>query len=204
MAPILIVSLKLWYTLAIIFVLSKYIYYPNNGKKEYLFTFVLMSATIYFICLLVQKVEVSLGFALGIFAVFGIIRYKTRPISPREMTYIFICAGIAAKNSLLSANENYFDRILLSDVTLLLLAGLLEYYLAKGNMQINKRIVCNRLDLIHPEKRAQLEKELSDSFGIQNIKKIKVGKINMDKNTADLVVYFVDKSSEHIPNTKGY
>ena len=204
MVPLLIVTLKFWYTIAIIFILSKYIYYPNNGKREYLFTFVLMSATIYFICLLVQKVEVSLGFALGIFAVFGIIRYKTRPISPREMTYIFICAGIAAKNSLLSANNEYIDRILWSDITLLVLAGLLEYYLVKGTILIRKRILCNKLDLIHPDNREELEKELSSSFGIQNIEKIKVGKINMDKNTADLVVYFIDKNSEHIPSSKDY
>jgi hypothetical protein len=196
-----IILAKFGYTLAVIFILSRYIYYPNKGKSEYLFTFILMSTTIYFICLLVQRAELTLGFALGIFAVFGIIRYRTAPIYPREMTYIFMCAGIAAKNSLLSYDYQSFDRVLISDIILLLLAGLLEYFLLRGKSLINKKIVFNQLDLIHPDKRVELMQELDNSFGIKDIKKIKVGKINVSQNTANLNVSFLDKNDDHIPDS---
>ncbi|MGL1885623.1 MAG: DUF4956 domain-containing protein [Reichenbachiella sp.] len=201
MNVLLMLLLKFWYTLAIIFVLSRFIYYPNKGKKEYFFTFVLMSATIFLICLLVQKVEISLGFALGIFAVFGIIRYRTVSISTREMTYIFVCAGVAAKNSLLPL-ETSFDRILITDLSLLMVAGALEYFLFRAPALISKKIVYNQLDLIHPDKRVELEEQLGTSFGITNIKKIKVGKIDLLKKSANLNVFFVDSHDDHISNTK--
>ncbi|MCK5068694.1 MAG: DUF4956 domain-containing protein, partial [Bacteroidales bacterium] len=74
--------IKFWYTVAVVFVMGRFLYYANNGKKEYLFTCILLAAMISFLCILVSRVELSLGFAIGIFALFGIIRYRTTPISP--------------------------------------------------------------------------------------------------------------------------
>ncbi len=182
--------LKFWYTIAVVFIMGRFFYYPNKGKKEYLFTFLLLAAVIAFICILVKRVELSLGFALGIFAIFSIIRYRTTPISPREMTYIFLSAGIAAKNSLVP-DDMPFLKLLSSDISLLLIAGLLEYFLFRGKV-ICKSIIYDNLRLINPDIREELKNDLKQRFGISEIEKIKVGKIDAVKNTVRLMVYFKD------------
>ena len=182
--------IKFWYTVAIVFIMVRFLYYANKGKKEYLFTCTLIAAIISLICILISQVELSLGFAIGIFALFGIIRFRTTSISPREMTYIFLSAGIAAKNTL-APQDMEFYKILASDVSLLLLAGLLEYFLFREKFS-TKIMVYNNLKLIHPDKRHELIQDLNQRYGISEIEKIKVGKIDIVKKSVRLLVYFKD------------
>ena len=184
---------KFWYTMLIVFIISRFLYYRYQGKKEILFTLILLSAIISFLCILISRVEISLGFALGIFAIFGIIRYRTVQVSPREMTYLFLSAGTAAKNILAPADLEFY-RLVISDVSIIALAALAEYFLFRGNDN-TKSIVYNNLELIHPDKRIELENDLRNRFGISEIQKIKVGNINTAKNTADLLVYFKDSKN---------
>ncbi len=192
----IITMLKFWYTIAIVFIMGRFLYYSNNGKKEYLFTYLLLAAIIAFICILIKRVDLSLGFALGIFAIFSIIRYRTTPISPREMTYIFLSAGIAAKNTLVP-DEIEFYRVMATDASLLLIAGLLEYFLFRQNLS-TKELVYNNLQLIHPDRREELKNDLSQRYGISDIEKIKVGKIDSVKNSVRLLVYFRDYGDNNI------
>jgi hypothetical protein len=139
---------------------------------------------------MVKRVELSLGFALGIFAIFSIIRYRTTPISPREMTYIFLSAGIAAKNSLVPDDIGFW-KLVISDISLLLLIGLLEYFLFRQKLSTKKMIYSN-MELIHPDRREDLKNDLNQRFGISHIEKIKVGRIDSQKNAARLLIYFKD------------
>lgn len=184
------ILIKFWYTILIVFILARLFYYRYNGKKELLFTYILLSAIISMLCVLISRVEISLGFAIGIFAIFGIIRYRTTQVTPREMTYLFLCAGVAAKN-ILAPEDAPFSRIIISDIAILLIAGLAEYFLFSNNTSIgSKEIIYNNLELIHPEKRKELESDLDVKFGISGITKIKVIKINTVKNFARIIVEF--------------
>jgi hypothetical protein len=137
----------------------------------------------------------ELGFAIGLFAIFGIIRYRTSPINPREMTYLLVSVGIAAKNALsLDYMENY--KILVTDAMIVLVIVLLELLLFKKSSKV-KIIVYNKLDLIHEDLRPQLISDLETSFGIKNIKKIQVGKIDTVRNSAQLKVYFLDTGDQN-------
>ena len=184
-----------WYIMLVVFILGRVIYYPNNGKPEFLFTFLMLAAIIAILCTLISRVEFGLGFALGIFAVFSIIRYRTVPISPREMTYIFLAGGIAAKNAL-SQDEVDFFRILLTDVFILAIAWVSEYFLFRKHT-ITKLIVYDNLNLIHPSKRELLESDLEQRFGISNIKTIRVGKIDAVKNAVRMMVRFSDDTDSN-------
>lgn len=186
----LITILDFFYILLVVFILGRFIYYPNQGKPEFLFTYLLMAAIISVLCIIISRVSFSLGFALGIFAVFGIIRYRTLPISPREMTYIFLSAGIAAKNALV-LGEIEFYRLVAADIFILATAAGAEYFILRKEPN-SKLIVYDNLNLIHPEHRPQLIEDLNQRFGISNIKSIKVGKIDAVKNSARLMVYFLD------------
>ena len=183
------------YTMLVVFILTRFLYYRFNGKRELLFTYILLSAIICLLCVLISRVEISLGFALGIFAIFGIIRYRTTQVSPREMTYLFLCAGTAAKN-ILAPSDMEFYRILFSDVSILIFASLAEYFLFRKNL-MTKSIVYDNLTLIHPDKREDLKADLRNKFGLTDIEKIKVGDINMAKKFARLTVQFQDNDGQN-------
>ena len=195
MSLFLLTTLKFWYTIAVVFVLTRLIYYANKGKKEYLFTCLLLSAIIYLICVLIRRVELSIGFAIGIFAIFGVIRYRTQAISVREMTYIFLAAGIAAKNALVP-EELGFLKLMSTDISLLLLAGISEFFLFRKS-HATKIIVYNNLELIHPEKRSELYEDLRNKYGIFNITKIRVGKIDSVKSSVRLLVSYKDSDDSN-------
>lgn len=183
------------YTMLGVFILARFLYYRYHGEKELLFTYILLSAIISLLCVLISRVEISLGFALGIFAIFGIIRYRTTQVSPREMTYLFLCSGTAAKN-MLAPSDMEFYRILFSDVSILIFAGLAEYFLFRASV-LTKKIVYDNLALIHPDKSEELKKDLNTRFGLSDIEEIKVGDINILKQSANLRISFKDSSNRN-------
>jgi hypothetical protein len=188
------------YTVILITIIAGFLYYRRNGQKAFFFTYVLVSAVVFQLCILLVRIPMELGFAIGLFAIFGIIRYRTSPINPREMTYLLVSAGIAAKNALaLEYFEHY--KILASDALLVMIIVLLELLLFKKSSRV-KIIVYNKLELIHEDLRPQLISDLETSFGIKNIQKIQVGKIDTVRNSAQLKVYFLDTGDQNFsPDT---
>jgi len=183
------------YTMLLVLIISGLLYYKRNGKRTFFFTYVLVAAVIFQLCMMLARVPLELGFAIGLFAIFGIIRYRTSPISPREMTYLLVCAGIAAKNALAIDHIEIY-KIFITDGALLGLIILMELVIFKKSMMI-KTIVYNKLDLLHEDLRPQLFSDLEASFGIKNIEKIRVGRIDTIKNSAVLKVYFHDTADQH-------
>ncbi|MCK4991765.1 MAG: DUF4956 domain-containing protein [Bacteroidales bacterium] len=183
------------YTIILVLIISGLLYYRRNGKKTFFFTYVMVSAIIFQLCMMLARVPMELGFAIGLFAIFGIIRYRTSPINPREMTYLLVCAGIAAKNALAIDHIEYF-KIVITDAALLGLIILMELVIFKKSMTI-KTIVYSKLDLLHEDLRPQLISDLETSFGIKNIEKIQVGRIDTIKNSAVLKVHFQDTGDQH-------
>ena len=183
------------YTILVVVIIAGLLYYRNNGKKTFVFTYILVSAVVFQLCLMLVRVPMELGFAIGLFAIFGIIRYRTTSINPREMTYLLVSASIAAKNALALDHVGYY-KIVVSDLLLLVVIILLELLLFKKRI-MTKSIVYNKLELIHEDVRPQLISDLETSFGIKNIEKIQVGKIDTVKNSAQLKVYFQDTGDQN-------
>lgn len=176
------------YTMVVVFILARFLYYRYQGKKELLFTYILLSAIICLLCILISRVEISLGFALGIFAIFGIVRYRTTQVSPREMTYLFLSAGTAAKN-ILAPESMEFWRIVFSDVTILIMASIAEYYLFRDKT-VTKLLVYDNIENIHPKRKEELKGDLQQRFGISNVKKIEIGKIDAPKKSVTMNIEF--------------
>ena len=185
------------YTILVVVIIAGLLYYRNNGKKTFVFTYILVSAVVFQLCLMLVRVPMELGFAIGLFAIFGIIRYRTTSINPREMTYLLVSASIAAKNALAIDHVGYY-KIVVSDLLLLVVIILLELLLFKKRI-MTKSIVYNKLELIHEDVRPQLISDLETSFGIKNIEKVKVGKIDTIKQSAQLKVFFQDTEDQNFP-----
>jgi len=96
----------------VVFVGVRWLYYPIAKRKDYLFTYILISAVVFLLCFLLENVKLQLGFALGLFAIFGIIRYRTDAIPIKEMTYLFLVIGISVINALANkAMPSLFSQI---------------------------------------------------------------------------------------------
>ncbi len=194
--PALIFLLRFIYTMLVIFILSRFIYlYKDRGKREFLISFILISAIVFQVCILLYRIPVELGFALGIFAIFSVIRYRSIPVNPREITYLFLSIGISTKNSIANLDIMY-DRIVIADILLLLLAFSAEYFLSKSAKK-SKVISYDNLELLAEGRESDLEKDLTSRFNLHRIRNIQIGKIDTIKGRVDLCVTFYDPENKH-------
>lgn len=90
--------------------------YPNQREREFAFTAVMLNVIVFFICFTMKKLELDLGLALGLFAIFGVLRYRTDALRPKEMTYLFIVIGIAVINSLSNKKTSYAEITLVNSL----------------------------------------------------------------------------------------
>lgn len=174
--------------------LVRYVYYPVARKKEYLITFFLISTTVFLLCFLLDNVKLELGFALGLFAIFGIIRYRTDAIPIKEMTYLFMVIGLSVINALankkVSYAELYFTNIIIISITY----GLEKFWLVKHEKR--KRVVYENIELIKPDNRLQMHQDLESRTGIK-ISRFEIGKINFLRDSADVKIFYFEDEQEN-------
>lgn len=177
------------FALNIIFMvfIIRYLYYTKSRKVEYLFTYFLIGIIVFFICFTLKKYELDLGMALGLFAIFGIIRYRTDPIPIREMTYLFVVIGISIMNALFNKKMSYVE-ILASNTIITLAIYIMERINVLTN-EVSKKVIYNNLDLIHQDKREELKQDLESKTGIK-INRIQVNSIDYFKPAANLTIYY--------------
>ena len=187
---------RLILNLGAIFVLGRFIYYPKRGGiAAYLFTYIATPTIIFIVCVLLNKVQVELGIALGLFAVFSVIRFRTVQASPREISYLFVSLGLALMNSLVPF-DTPFLRLLVNNLLILAIIWVADYFLFH-DQGIVKTINYDRLDLIEEAKRSEMEADLKIRFGIDQIKKIQVGDIDTIKGRVRIKVWIHDIDQLH-------
>jgi hypothetical protein len=186
--------IRFLFNLIITLLVVRYIYYPLSKRKDYLFTYVLMSITIFFLCTLLENVKLELGFALGLFAIFGIIRYRTDSIPIKEMTYLFVVIGIAVINALANKKVTHVE-LLLSNLGIVAATFALErLFLLKHETQ--KSIIYERIDLIVPDRYEELVADLKVRTGL-NINRVEIGRIDFLRDVAWLMIYYYESDQTH-------
>jgi hypothetical protein len=168
-------------------VIVRVLYYNATKRKDYLFTYILISTTVFLLCFLLESVKLQLGFALGLFAVFGIIRYRTTTIPIKEMTYLFIIIGLSVINSLANKKVSYAELLFTNMAIIAIIWALERIWLLKN--EISKTIVFEKIDLIKPENYNELIADLTKRTGL-TINRAEVGKINFLRDTAEVKIYY--------------
>jgi hypothetical protein len=183
---------RFFLNLIVVVIISRFFYYPKGkGDKEYLFTYITTSIVIFLVCILVARVKVELGVALGLFAIFSVIRFRSTQATPRELSYLFLCLGISLINALLPL-DTPFIRLLVNLILVLAVIYIADYFIFK-NRVVEKMITYDRLDLLEEGKRDELEADLRIRFGITDVVKIQVGNIDTLKGRVKLKVRIRDK-----------
>jgi hypothetical protein len=165
----------------------RWLYYSVAKRMDYLFTYYMIGIVVFFLCFTLKKYELDLGMALGLFAIFGIIRYRTNPIPIKEMTYLFVVIGISVVNSL--ANQKMSIAEILGANTLVLIALYLMEKVWKVPTMITKTINYENIDNIKPEKEHLLRADLEERTGLK-IQEIEVGDIDFLKDSTTVIIKY--------------
>ena len=165
----------------------KFIYYKHSRKREYLFTFYLIGIVVFFLCFTLKKYELDLGMALGLFAIFGIIRYRTHPLEVKEMTYLFVVIGVAVMNALSNKKMSYVEIIAANSIILLALYFLERYW--SRTAILSKNVTYEIIENIRPENHDLLKADLEKRLGIE-ILSFEIGNVNFLRDVAKVTVYY--------------
>ncbi len=162
-------------------------YYPKCKRSEFFFTFILIAISIFLLIYLLGGVKLKTGFALGLFAIFSIIRYRTEQVAIREMTYLFIIIAMSAINGLVMEELSYSEMIA-ANLLFILSIWLCESHLFISHLSY-KVIKYDNINLITPDKENELIEDLKRRTGL-NIVKVEVGGIDFLKDAAIIKMYY--------------
>lgn len=174
-------------------VLVRFIYYPFTHNKRYVFTFLAFNTVIFFVLIFLTSIEIGIGAGFGLFAIFTILRYRTDPIPVREMTYMFVVVALPVINSA-SVDGTLWPQLIAANLAILAIMFMLEKEWG-FRYEASKRIVYEKIELISPDRLAELKADLEMRTGLK-IKRIITGRVNFLRDTADLTVYYDDSTQE--------
>ncbi len=191
--------IRFGFFLLVLFFIVYFLYYRKTHRRDYFFTLVLLSVSIFFLIYLLGSVKVKIGFALGLFAIFGVLRYRTETIPVREMSYMFGVISLSVINAL--ADSLSFVELLIPNVAIALLIWLFEAFVLRRNLA-SKLLLYDRIELITPERREELIEDLQKRTGLK-IYKVSIGSIDFLKDTAVIKIEYENDGGggSHINNT---
>ena len=176
---------------------------PGRGSHpEFGFTAAMLNITVFFICFTLKKLELGLGMAIGLFAIFGVLRYRTDTIRTKEMTYLFVVIGIAIINSLTNKKTSYAELLAVNSV--LVGAVFFKEYLV--NQLLDKsppppppprkppkqNLIYDNLPLLAPHRREELLADLKNRTGL-TVTEVQVGEIDLTLSTVKLAVSYEEE-----------
>ncbi|MDB4324218.1 DUF4956 domain-containing protein [Crocinitomicaceae bacterium] len=179
--------LRLGINLIVMTIIIRYLYYPITKRKDYLFTYYLIGLTTFFLCFGLKKLDIDTGMGLGLFAIFGIIRYRTDAIEIKEMTYLFLIIGVSVVNSLASNKISVAEMGVINFAVIAVTYGLEYLWLVKHLTR--KTIVYERIDLITPDKENEMRVDLEKRTGL-TLDHFEIGKINFLNDTAQVRLFY--------------
>ena len=183
--------LRFGFTILIIYILVQIIYTRNSNRKDYYFSYFAVGITVFFLTYLLNSVKLEIGFALGLFAIFGIIRYRTTTIPIKEMTYMFVIIGVSVINALASTKISYAELFITNAIIIFIIWLLEKRLILRTEFEID--LVYEKIELIHAGKQDELLKDLRERTGMP-IHRVTVKRVDFLRDTAQLTLYYYEKT----------
>ncbi len=179
-------SVNLFFAIIVI----RSIFYKKYQNRDYVFVYILFNVITFLICFLLRKVKMEMGFALGLFAVFGVLRYRTEAIKIKEMTYLFIVIGLAMVNALANKSISWAE-ILFANIGIAGVTYIVDKLWVLREDAV-RQIVYEKIDMIKPEKHDELLQDLKERTGL-NIHKFNVLDIDFLRDVARIEIHYHDR-----------
>jgi hypothetical protein len=177
----------------------RYVYYAKTPRRNYLFTFYMISIISFVLVFALKSMDIDTGMGLGLFAIFGIIRYRTNPLRVREMTYLFISIGLSVLNGL-SGKQISYAELLFINLIVVVIVYLMDTKILV-NIETSKTIIYEKIENIKPQNAEILRSDLEERTGLI-INRISVGKIDFLKDVAEIKIFYneSEENSELLEN----
>lgn len=186
---------KLAIDMVVVFTLVRLLYFPRRRDKDYVFTFIVFNLLVFLVCFFMGSVGTSVGIGFGLFALFGILRYRTITVPIKEMTYLFIVIVIALVNAF-SSSVIGFDVTIAANLVVLALVFFLEK-IWFSTQQGFKVITYEKIENIQPKNAKVLMEDLRARTGL-DITDIDIDTINFLNDTALIKIYYNISGSEGV------
>lgn len=190
--------LAFFINLIAIMIIVRGLYYPKCKRGEFFFTYILIAISTFMLIYVLGDVKLKAGIALGLFAIFSIIRYRTEQVAIREMTYLFIIIALSAINGL-TVSELSIGEVLIINFLFIFSIWICESKLLISHYSY-KVIKYDNISLITPDKRDELIADLEKRTGLK-IEKVEVGAIDFLKDAAIVKMYYKSRSSNNSVDT---
>ncbi|RRD79953.1 DUF4956 domain-containing protein [Alloprevotella sp. OH1205_COT-284] len=205
MSPTLNLLLSLFLNTTVVWCIVHFFYYPKSRRRDYYFTYLLLSVSIFMLIYLLLgnvSADIGMGAALGLFAIFGIIRYRTESVPIREMTYLFLLVALSVLNGKLGESAltssapalEAWSTVLTVNGVFLLSIAISEKMLP--STQGCKYVRYDNIELIRPDRKEDLIADLTQRLGIE-ISDVEVGAVDFLQDVTMLKVFYND-SNGHI------
>lgn len=181
-----------------ILIVVRCLYYPKCKRGEFFFTYILIAISTFMLIYVLGDVKLKAGIALGLFAIFSIIRYRTEQVAIREMTYLFIIIALSAINGL-TVSELSIGEVIIINILFIASIWICESKLLISHYSY-KVIKYDNVNLITPDKREELIADLEKRTGLK-IEKVEVGSIDFLKDAAIVKMYYKSKSANNSVDT---
>ena len=174
----------------VVWIVVHFFYYPKGRRRDYYFTFMLLSVSIFMLIyvLLKDASDMGIGAALGLFAIFGIIRYRTESVPIREMTYLFFLVALSVLNAK-TGDLNFMGRMFIN------FAFIGIVWACENFLEVHKEgckfVKYDNIELISPERYEELVADLEKRLGVK-ITRVEVGAVDFLKDMAMLRVFYCD------------
>ena len=192
-------SLRFLVNLIVVTVIARCFYFPRSHRRDYTFIFILMAMSIFLLVSLMEGEGMNIGAAMGLFAIFGIMRFRTEAVPIREMTYLFMLIALSVVNALARAEyhpkADYWDGVGIVTILFVNLAFICMAWIFENskvvNQECSKIIRYDNVTLITPERREELKADLEKRTGLK-ITRIEVGMLDFLKDSALIRIFYDD------------
>jgi hypothetical protein len=187
-------GLRFLVDLASVFVLIRLVYFPIYKRRELFFTYFIFNIVIFLICFLLNKVDLSMGAAFGLFAVFSMLRYRTEDISMKDMTYLFlvIAMGLISAVTKIKGTEDSIECLFVAAINTVII---LVAYLLESTMLMKKEgtkvIIYENINLISTDREAELIEDIKKRTGV-NVHRITIQKIDFLRDSAQIKIFYFE------------
>jgi hypothetical protein len=178
---------RLGLNLLLMIIVVRLVYYRLYRSRDYVFTYFLINLVTFSLTYLLSNVPIELGFALGLFAVFGILRYRTEAILVRNLTYLFVVIGIALLNALANGSITLAE-LLIANGVIVGTVAVLEAAPFSGREE-SRLVRYDRLDLLSPASAADLLEDLRKRTHLP-VERFEIGDVDLLRDSADITIHY--------------
>lgn len=184
---------RFFLTTFVTWIIVQFFYYSKSKRKEYYFTFILLSVSIFMLIYLMDGSKIKIGAALGLFAVFGILKYRTEAVPIREMTYLFFIVALSVVNGM--AEKLSIIELLVANLIFIVTVAIIEKCKFVTH-RATKYVKYDNIKLIVPDKRQELIEDLEKRLGIKIIN-VEIGSVNFLNDSAFIKINYESPNQEN-------